>query len=229
MTGQAASLVGRTVRESSAARQAAVEIALVLAVLLFHLWTDSREVFPRAARTATTIAIVAVVAGLLWRDRCEWRSWGLLPDRPAAGLASLGAATAVAVTALAAVGSWLGTFGNARDVGHWLGQVWYLEAGQQILLQLVLAPRLRVILGGPSVIVSAAAAALFALTHLPNPLLVPLTALAGFAWCEWFRHYRNFAAVWASHLILGWTTLVSLDGELLRRMRVGIAYCFYQG
>jgi hypothetical protein len=64
----------------------------------------------------------------------------------------------------------------------------------------------------------------FALAHLPNPVLVPMTALWGFAACLIFLKYRNLWPLGMAHAIFGVCAAVSLPATLTHTMRVGSGY-----
>lgn len=70
-------------------------------------------------------------------------------------------------------------------------------------------------------------AALFAIAHLPNPVLTVVTFVAGLAACFFFLHYRNLWPLAVAHAILGISIAVSVPNSLDHNMRVGIGYITY--
>jgi membrane protease YdiL (CAAX protease family) len=72
-----------------------------------------------------------------------------------------------------------------------------------------------------------AAAGLFALAHLPNPVLAPLTLVWGFASCLVFLRYRNLYPLAIAHAIFGITIAITVPGPIVRNMRVGLGYLRY--
>ena len=73
-----------------------------------------------------------------------------------------------------------------------------------------------------------AAAGIFALAHLPNPILTPLTLLFGLITCALFLRYRNLWTLGLAHAILGITIACTVPGSLTHNMRVGLGYLRYQ-
>ena len=208
---------------------ALAEIVILLVTLEWVLWTDHRTVFSRPARTAGIAIMVVVVLTLLYRQRPGLAELGVAPRSWWAGVGLLAAFTALAMLACASIGAWWGTIGNVEHFGRWIVRNWYMEGVQQVLLQVILVPRLNAMLGRRGVAVSALAAVIFGLLHAPNLVLMALTAAGAFAWCEWFRRHRNLPALWASHLALAATVLYCLNGPALRKLRVGIGYLMYSG
>ena len=71
------------------------------------------------------------------------------------------------------------------------------------------------------------ASLLFALAHLPNPILAPITLIWGFAACLLFLRYRNLYPLMIAHAILGITIAVAIPGPVVHNMRVGLGYVTY--
>jgi hypothetical protein len=107
---------------------------------------------------------------------------------------------------------------------YWGYALW--AAVQQFLLQCFFLSRLRRLL--PSERMAAAAAAfIFALAHLPSPILASVTLLWGFAACLLFLRYRNLYTLAMAHAILGITIAITIPGPVIRNMRVGLGYLTY--
>jgi hypothetical protein len=68
---------------------------------------------------------------------------------------------------------------------------------------------------------------LFALAHVPNPVLTPITLVWGIAACFLFLRYRNIYALGIAHGILGLCVAVIVPEPLQHHMRVGIGYYRY--
>jgi hypothetical protein len=107
---------------------------------------------------------------------------------------------------------------------YWAYALW--ACFQQLLLQAFFLPHfLRLF---PSRINAAlVAAGLFALAHLPNPTLTPLTLLWGFVACLLFLHYRNVYPLALAHVVFGITIAITVPGPLSHNMRVGLGYLTY--
>ena len=70
-------------------------------------------------------------------------------------------------------------------------------------------------------------AIIFAVAHLPNPILVPFTLLWGLAACLLFLRYRNLYPLAMAHAILGITIAIAVPGPVDHNMRVGLGYLTY--
>jgi len=69
-----------------------------------------------------------------------------------------------------------------------------------------------------------AAAVLFAIAHIPNPLLVVATLVWGVAACALFLRYRNLYMLGVAHAIFGMCLAVTIPAAIQHDMRVGIGY-----
>jgi len=98
--------------------------------------------------------------------------------------------------------------------------VWALM--QQFILQSFFYVRLESLLGSRRAV--AAAALLFALAHIPSPVLTAASFAGGLFFCEMFRRYRNIFPLGLAHALLGLTLTASFSDALLHHMRVGIGY-----
>jgi membrane protease YdiL (CAAX protease family) len=97
---------------------------------------------------------------------------------------------------------------------------------QQIVLQwFFLSRSLRLLSRPPSAV--ALTAGLFAVAHLPNPILTFLTLFFGLASCYFFLYYRNLVPLALAHAILGISIGITVPGSIDHNMRVGISYLTY--
>lgn len=71
-------------------------------------------------------------------------------------------------------------------------------------------------------------AGIFALAHLPNPILTPLTLLWGFVACSVFLRFRNIYPLGMAHAIFGICVAVAFPGPVVHNMRVGLGYIRYR-
>jgi len=99
-------------------------------------------------------------------------------------------------------------------------------AVQQIILQwFFLSRSLRLLPDTTSA--AALTAGLFAVAHLPNPILTLITLVFGLASCLFFLHYRNLVPLAIAHAILGISIGITIPGAIDHNMRVGISYLTY--
>jgi membrane protease YdiL (CAAX protease family) len=76
---------------------------------------------------------------------------------------------------------------------------------------------------GSSVPAAIAAATLFALFHVPNPFLVPVTFVSGLAACWVYQRARNVPVIGVAHGILSFSLYYSLPVAVTHGLRVGPA------
>jgi hypothetical protein len=199
-----------------------VELAVGYALIQATIWTANpwQRLFYWVA--------LAWIVGTTWTQRDRWKAMGL-------GLTGL--VRSLWVVAIAAIFAVLAVF--LADRTHTLhrlhgprsllSHVWgYLlwAVMQQFLLQIYFLLRLLRLLPGKSMPVIAAAA-LFSLAHLPNPVLTPITLVWGIAACVLFLRYRNIYALGIAHGILGLCVAVIVPESIQHHMRVGIGYYRY--
>lgn len=67
-------------------------------------------------------------------------------------------------------------------------------------------------------------AVIFALLHLPNPLLAVATLIAGLIWAAVYQKQPNLFALAFSHAVLSITLALNLPPNLLNSLRVGFKY-----
>ncbi|HET9480476.1 MAG TPA: CPBP family intramembrane glutamic endopeptidase, partial [Candidatus Polarisedimenticolia bacterium] len=94
---------------------------------------------------------------------------------------------------------------------------------QQYLLQSFIHRRLASLIDGP-LARELATAGIFAVLHLPNPVLVPVTFVAGFVFSVLFRRNPNLAVLALCHAVGSTAVAFAFDPGVLHRMRVGPGY-----
>jgi len=99
---------------------------------------------------------------------------------------------------------------------------------QQILLQDFFLDRFGHLIPNPRN-AAFAAAGIFALAHLPNPILTLATLLWGTIACLLFLRYRNLYPLAVAHAIMGISLAITIPGPIIRNMRVGLGYLEYPG
>lgn len=98
---------------------------------------------------------------------------------------------------------------------------------QQLLLQGYFLARLLRILPNPN-LAAILSAAVFALAHLPNPILTPLTLIWGLTACLVFIRSRNVYPLAIAHAIFGICVAITIPASVLHNMRVGLGYINYR-
>lgn len=187
----------------------------VLATILGYTWVLE----PRGVHVGVPAVIVisiTVLNGLLFGV------WGLSPKAllPASRAAAL--FTVAALLVILGAGMAVGTL---HDRGASLRDLAVLVpwgTAQQWVLQTVVLREAR----GPTspnkgIVV---AAALFAVVHAPNPLLMIVTFAGALGWCAIFVRHPNILPLGVSHAIATLALLYAFDDNLTGHLRIGHAY-----
>ncbi len=192
--------------------------ALILAVI----WT------PRPWQRPLYIAAVLFILAATWVSFESWSAMGLRTANflrslwiPAVALllASVAVVLAVHLGTLHPVGPFTLYVRNFRGYAIW-------SFAQQWLLQVFFLGRFLRLLpsGRPAAI---AAAGIFAVAHLPNPILTSMTLIWGLVACFAFLRYRNLYTLAIAHAIFGICLAITIPGPVIRNMRVGLGYLAY--
>jgi len=199
------------------------EIGVAYALILAVEWT------PRPWQRLLWLVAAIGIALILSRSFDGWAAMGLRTANFGRSLWIVGAALVVAGSAIVVAarmhtllildGPWAlpATFGA---YALWTGVQQFLLQGFFLLRFLRVKPR--------PWQAALAASLLFAIAHLPNPVLVPITLLWGFASCLLFLRYRNLYPLMMAHAILGITVAITIPGPVVHNMRVGLGYMTYR-
>ncbi len=207
--------------------QPAIEIAAVMAIPLLAIWV-APLVIPERAALGRTMAVmvllglaVAVAINAVHREAPHRLGFRL--DNLAQASPPIAAFTLAGAAILLCIGWALGSVHLGR---RFAGQLvllplWGIE--QQYGLQAIINTRSQKILGqGPRSILLTAA--LFSLLHMPNPVLVGATFVAGCVWSAIYQRFPNLPALALSHGILSAILANSLPVWILPNMKVGWGY-----
>jgi membrane protease YdiL (CAAX protease family) len=113
--------------------------------------------------------------------------------------------------------AWLEAFGGYA--------IWAMT--QQLLMQGYFLARVLRIFPNPYT-AAFLTASVFALAHLPNPILTPLTLVWGLIACLVFIRSRNVYPLAIAHAILGICVAITIPASVLHNMRVGLGYIRYE-
>jgi membrane protease YdiL (CAAX protease family) len=196
-----------------------IEVGFVFGLILVAVWTPQGRL-----NTAVTLAAAIATMTLTALSHYSARQLGLtLPFAGAAVMLSLGA---LFVLIIAATGAFTRLVGQPQPLPWnraWQYAIWALV--QQFIVQSFMYVRLESVLGSRRAVL--VASILFALAHLPSPLLTALSLMGALFFCEMFRRYRNIFPLGLVHAALGLTIAASLPDHVLHHMRVGIGYLMY--
>jgi hypothetical protein len=211
----------RSGRESR--RRDLVELVVGYGLILLVIWTPR----PWQQRLYTVAALFIVAVS--WRCFRSWGSMGLRRGNLLRSSWIVGAALAVAGGALAVSSRLHALHGVGGPVAfcerYWGYALWAFL--QQLLLQEFFLRRLLEVVPGRTAAVWVAAG-MFAVAHLPNPVLVPVTLVWGLIACTLFLRYRNIFPLSIAHAVLGITLSLAIPGPVMHNMRVGLGYLTYR-
>ena len=198
-------------------RRAIVELTLAHTLILLVIWT------PNPWQRIFYIASVITLAAIFILSFQSARALGLRVTNLLRTLwiVIIALALAAALILIAA------HFHTLHNTSHFIARYWGYALWafvQQILLQDIFLRRLLILIPSKPHIAALAAAMLFALAHLPNPILTPITLLWGFISCLLFLHYRNIIPLAITHAALGITLAITIPPPVIHNMRVGLGF-----
>lgn len=195
------------------------QIVIVYLCLEFSLWTA----VPGGRNRWIVITMIAVLLFVVI-DRPSLERLGLrLPKTLGASLV-LGISFAAAMLMVLVV-HWAGGVIRANPTWPNLHLAWqYLIWAmiQEFMLQSFFFTRCERLFGGPTAVW--VAATIFAIAHLPSPILTTFTLIGALFFCEMFRRYRSIYPIGIVHALLGLTVSVTMPNSILHHMRVGFGY-----
>jgi len=199
-----------------------IELTVGYSLILLVIWTPNpiQRVF-----FWTAFAWIVVTTLALRRAEDEL-GFGIRRARRAFWIAAAVLATCLVVIGIAEVFGFLHPLFGPKPlpVHLWGYLLWALF--QQFALQDFVLLRLLRITGHPmSAVLSAGF--LFAVAHLPNPVLTVATLLWGITACFIFLRYRSLYVLAIAHWMLGLCIAVTAPNAINHHMRVGLGYVRY--
>jgi membrane protease YdiL (CAAX protease family) len=208
---------------ASRTRRDLLEFAVAYGLIALAIWT------PLPWQRWLSLAALAWVLLATWLSFDGWRVMGFKVAGFWRSVWVVGVALILAAAAIG-VAAWLQTLHVPHFPGVFLQRYWaytiWAFLQEFLLLDFFLLRLLRLIPNGYAA--ALVATGLFALTHLPNPILTPLTLIWGYAACFIFMHYRNIYVPAMAHAILGICIAVTIPGPVDHNMRVGLGYLTYR-
>jgi membrane protease YdiL (CAAX protease family) len=202
------------------------EVGCLLLCVELIMWLVPVMPSMRMAYAGLAALVILLLAVTHLRDDATARELGFRVDNflPVLGRISLRLAPFLALILIIGLGAHSLSFG-ARFYGM-LASVPLWALLQQYMLLAFVHRRLRVVLGDGRRAVWVTAL-LFALLHLPNPMLTLACAIAGYVWAEAYERSPNLYANALTHTIASALLANSLPHALLKNMVVGLNH-FYR-
>ncbi len=203
-------------------RRYKIGIALAYALILAVEWT------PRPLQRVLWIVAGAGVVLIVRQSFEGWRAMGFRTVNLGRSLWIAGAALLLAAVSIAVATrkhTLLVPAGTRAFVATYCAYAVWSGVQQFLLLGVFLLRFLRLIArpAGAAFLASV----LFALAHLPNPVLTPVTFVWGFAACMLFLRYRNIYPLMIAHAVLGIAVAMTVPGPVDHNKRVGLGYLTY--
>lgn len=175
------------------------------------------------ANWACIAALAAAMVAVISWDRCSWGELGLTGRNFRSAALRLAGPTVLMVVAPIAAAAFVGTdFELHRAAGSLVGYPLYALA-QLMVFQVFLVPRLmRLSESRPAVI--AAVAALLALAHWPNLLVMAACAVVAAVWTRVYLARPNAYALALSMALAATSFTHALPRDLTHHVRVGPMY-----
>lgn len=199
-----------------------LQIAIGYAFLEVAFWTEGRT------QAVASVVAAGVIIALTFMSLRPASQLGLKFPNLTQSLwpAVIGVVAAGAMVEISLVSGSLHELYGHHSLQEHVVMYFIWAVVQQFILQSFFYVRVESRLGNTwrAVVVTAA---LFSLAHIPNPVLVPATFIAGIFFCAFFRKYRTIYPLAIAHAVLGLAVAVAIPDSILHHMRVGIAYLHY--
>lgn len=207
------------IKTARSRRRDFIELVGIYGLILLVIWTPRPWQWPMWG--LASISIIAVIAVSFE----GMRPMGLCTVNLARSLWAVALAMTVALFAVWVAGR-MHTLQLASSpwwaLRHYGGYAIWAGLQQLILQSFFLSRTLRLMRNTTAA--AAISAGLFAVAHLPNPLLTLITLFCGLASCLFFLRYKNLWPLVAAHAILGISIAITIPVSIDHNMRVGIGY-----
>ncbi len=215
-------LVEKRARTARSRRRDWLEITAVYGMVLLIFWT------PPPWQYLLWVVASALVAAIILKSYDGPRAMGLCKGNLSCSLWAVAATLTVAGLAVL-LAAFLHTLHLPGPAGSFLRRscvylIWALI--QEMVLQCFFLSRLLHLIGNATW-AAVATAVLFAVAHLPSPILTAITLICGLAACFFFLRFRTLYPLAIAHAILGLSIAVTIPRTLDRNMSVGLAYLHY--
>jgi hypothetical protein len=214
--GHDAPEIQKTGRNSFAQIRRITEVAMVFSLIMAAVWTPQGNL-----NAFFSISAAAFVVGIAVAGDYTTKDMGL--TQPFTGTWQILLSGLVLCGMIWVLGAAMRFAGAGYAVPwnrSWQYAIWALI--QEFILQSIFFVRFESLMGSRRAML--ATASLYAIAHIPSPLLTLLSFAGGIVFCQLFRRFRNLYPIGIIHAALGLTIASSLPDKWLHHMRVGIGY-----
>jgi hypothetical protein len=202
-------------------RIAILESVIGYGLIMATVWTARLE--QKSFFWISAIWFLCFAIAAFWKG---WHKITLPPIEFLVVIIGCGLVIAASVVAIAAhEGTLHALFGIRNPLRHTGGYILWAII-QQWIQQRFFVSRFEQITSR-GMLATFTAAALFAVAHLPNPVLVPVTFLGGWLLSEIYRRYRYVVPLGIAHGLVGIAIALSVPDSIQHHMRVGLGYLTY--
>jgi hypothetical protein len=202
---------------------ALLELAGLVVLIELIMWAVPFASNPRLVYSGSALLIAALLLSGYVREGVSLRELGLRIDNFFPVLRRVAPALFVFVVSTILIGLAAGTLRLRPKFFSMLLFVPPWALLQQYMLLAFAHRRFRVITGSGRLSVIASAG-LFAILHLPNPVLTVVCGLGGLIWAREYERDQNLFAHAITHTVASAFLANSLPGWLLKNMVVGYNY-----
>ena len=218
MRGPAGEAFEGSLRHGPAPRAAMIELVAFLALVLSYIWLWSNAI-PYGWIWIGVLGLgLTIGTHLLHGERPRDLGFRLDTFGAAARAAALPMIPIVGL--LIGIGAFNGRLNEEfLSPGRWVDLIAWASL-QQYLLQSFIHRRVAALVGSP-LLRELAVGGIFAILHLPNPLLFLITFAAGYLFARLFRRAANIYVLALCHAVGSSAVYFGLDPQTLHGMRVG--------
>jgi hypothetical protein len=196
-----------------------LEVATVFGLILIAVWTPQGHLNAFVCWAAALLTVALSIRGPY-----SAREMGLA--QPFSGALPTIGTGMILVASITALGYFCRSLGPPQPLPWeraWQYAFWALL--QQFIVQSFMFVRLETVFRSQRAVLLVST--LFAVAHIPSPVLTILSFLGAIFFCLMFRRYRNIYPLGFVHAALGLTIAATMPDSLMHHMRVGLGFLRY--
>jgi hypothetical protein len=208
---------------AAASARPLLQIGAELGAILLYIWVLQERAPAWVSAAFVAIVCVGFPVYCLWSDQHVLAEFRANRASFQEGFRWLAGFTVIMSVVVIAMGVAANSLHYDGDFAQRFPRYVFWAFVQQVGFQLFLTRRVEGITANRQA-AAAMSALLFAALHLPNPVLMALCLVGGFAWALCFLHRANLYALALSHAWLAVLVLYCTPPAWLHNLRIGPAY-----